>query len=228
MIRSTTLVLVCKRPKPGFGKQRLAVKLGVEVTQRVAEALLNCALEDLRGWMGSVVIAPSSQEDVEWAASLLPEMQTLVQPQVSGNLGQRLNALDFELRNKGMKQLIYIGSDSPGLCVMDYMTVINEMQHHNVVLMPAKDGGVVLMANNHPWPVLVDLPWSSDQLGNALADCCHDERQSVAILNEGFDVDEVEDVAKLVEVLAGDSRLARRALHQLASHIISTMEINHV
>ncbi len=227
MKKSTALVLVCKRPKLGLGKQRLAASLGVKMTQRVAEALLDCALEDLRSWEGSVVIAPSSQEDIEWAMSLMRQPNVWVQPQMPGNLGQRLNTLDFELRSKGMKQLIYIGSDSPGLIEADYAAVCDAMQHHDVALMPAIDGGVVLMANNHPWPPLTDLPWSSDQLGNKLADCCRDEGQSVATLDGSFDVDELEDLIKLIEVLADDSRPARRILRQLVSDIISVTEVNH-
>lgn len=227
MKKSIALVLVCKRPKPGLGKQRLAASLGVEMTQRVAEALLDCALEDLRSWVGSIVIAPSSQEDVEWAMSLMRQSNVCVQPQVSGNLGQRLNTLDFELRSKGMKQLIYIGSDSPGLIEADYAAVCDAMQYHDVVLMPAIDGGVVLMANNHPWPPLSDLPWSSDQLRDTLADCCRDKGQSVATLDESFDIDELEDLVKLIAVLADDSRPARRILRQLASDIISKAEVNH-
>lgn len=228
MEKSTALVLVCKRPKLGFGKQRLAANLGVEMAQRIAEALLNCALEDLRGWAGPVVIAPSSQEDVEWAMSLMRQPNVWVQPQMPGNLGRRLNTLDFELRSKGMKRLIYIGSDSPGLGEKDYAVVCDAMQHHDVVLMPASDGGVVLMANDHPWPSLADLPWSSDQLGSALAECCRDEGQSVAILDEGFDIDELDDLVKLIEVLADDSRPARQALRLLTNDIISTMDVNHV
>ena len=150
MKKSAALVLVCKRPKLGFGKQRLAASLGLEMTQRVAEALLDCALEDLQSWEGSVVIAPSSQDDTEWAMSLMRQPNIWVQPQMPGNLGQRLNTLDFELRSKGLKRLIYIGSDSPGLVEANYSAVCDAMQHHDAVLMPASDGGVVLMANEHP------------------------------------------------------------------------------
>lgn len=227
MKNSAVLVLVCKQPKLGFGKQRLSASLGVEMTQRVAEALLNCALEDLRSWVGSVVIAPSSQEDVEWAASLVRQPNVYVQPQMQGNLGQRLNTLDFELRSKGMKRLIYIGSDSPGLIEADYAAVCDAMQHHDVALMPAIDGGVVLMANNRPWPPLTDLPWSSNQLGNALMDCCRDEGQSVATLDESFDIDELADLVKLIEVLEDDPRPARSILRQLASDITSIVGVNH-
>ena len=228
MKKSAALVLVCKRPKLGFGKQRLAASLGLEMTQRVAEALLDCALEDLQSWEGSVVIAPSSQDDTEWAMSLMRQPNIWVQPQMPGNLGQRLNTLDFELRSKGLKRLIYIGSDSPGLVEANYSAVCDAMQHHDAVLMPASDGGVVLMANEHPWPSLAGLPWSSGQLGIALAECCRDEGQSVAILDEGFDIDELGDLVKLIEVLADDLRPARHALRVLANDIISAMDVNHV
>jgi glycosyltransferase A (GT-A) superfamily protein (DUF2064 family) len=41
-----TLVLLCKRPAPGHGKQRLAASLGAERACAVAWALLDCALEE--------------------------------------------------------------------------------------------------------------------------------------------------------------------------------------
>lgn len=229
-MKSPALVIVCKRPMPGFGKQRLVASLGVEVTQRVAEALLNCALEDACSWEGPVVIAPASGEDVTWASTLLPQTQSRVwvQPQVAGNLGQRLNALDFELRSKEMEQLIFIGSDSPALAEADYMAVTGALQHHDTVLMPAVDGGVVLMASCCPWPSLRALPWSSDQLGAALADCCRRAGQLIATLNEGSDVDELSDLIRLATMLADDLRPARRTLHQLVVSIISMQGTNHV
>lgn len=54
-----TLVLVCKRPAPGVGKQRLTMSLGNEMTQQIATALLACALEDACDWSDRVVIAPA-------------------------------------------------------------------------------------------------------------------------------------------------------------------------
>ena len=45
-----TLVLVCKRPAPGVGKQRLAARLGSEMTFKIASALLACAVGDACDW----------------------------------------------------------------------------------------------------------------------------------------------------------------------------------
>jgi len=229
MVELPTLVLVCKRPTLGFGKQRLAATLGVEVTHRVAEALFACALEDAYNWPGPIVIAPASAHDHDWAVDLssLAQSPVMVLPQVSGNLGRRLNVLDSALRSKGVKQLVFIGSDSPGLAQADYAAVRNALQCDDTVLKPALDGGVVLMASNCPWPELTDLPWSSSSLGESLANSCRDAGHSVATLNEGFDVDEPEDIMKLISVLSDEQRPARRALYTLICELIQIKEIKH-
>lgn len=222
-----TLILVCKKPAPGIGKQRLAANLGNGMTQKVAEALLACALEDACDWPGPVVIAPANVEDVEWARALLtpvPSPVTVV-PQVAGNLGQRLNALDQTLRAQGMKQLVFIGSDSPGLDSTDYAATREALQRADIVLIPALDGGVVLMANRCAWPDLSALPWSSDQLGAALIDACLSAKQSVKTLGPGTDVDEIGDFVKLVNLLKHDQRPARRLLLELTKNILSTLKI---
>ena len=126
-----------------------------------------------------------------------------------------------------MKQLVFIGSDSPGLAQNDYVAVRNALQCDDTVLKPALDGGVVLMASNCPWPELTDLPWSSISLGEALANSCQEAGHSVATLGESFDVDEPEDLMKLISVLddelrsvgnSGVQRVKRRtAFHNIAA-----------
>jgi len=222
-----TLILVCKKPAPGIGKQRLAASLGIEMTQKVADALLACALEDACSWPGPVVIAPASAADTDWARALSAPISSpvMVVPQIAGNLGQRLNALDQALREQGMEQLIFVGSDSPGLDAADYAATRTALQHTDVVLIPALDGGVVLMGNRCAWPDLSALPWSSDQLGTTLREACHSAKQSVKTLGQGTDVDQIEDLARLVTLLKQDQRLARRTLLELTRNIISTLKI---
>lgn len=222
------LILVCKRPTLGVGKQRLAARLGMEQTQQIAHALLACALEDAKNWNGPVIIAPASEEDHDWAVSLLPAAKSIrIQPQTIGNLGQRLNELDGKLRKEGLKQLVYIGSDAPLLMETDYAACRAALQQHDTVLIPATDGGVALMASGHPWPVLTDLPWSTDRLGATLIDCCRSAGQSVAILESRSDVDELVDCLQLIALLQHDERPARQQLHALVCAIANTLEGYH-
>lgn len=224
------LVLVCKRPAVGTGKQRLAASLGRKTASRIAEALLGCALEDACDWPGPVVLAPAHTSDYAWAMAQLPQVQPKirVEPQTAGNLGQRLNALDHKLRGEGLEQLVYIGSDAPMLSAVDYAAAREALLNHDTVLKPAADGGVVLMASRQRWPMLSRLPWSTPNLGAALANCCRSAGQSILTLADGFDVDEKDDVVRLITSLKTDPRPARRALHLLACDFVHMGEESHV
>lgn len=76
----------------------------------------------------------------------------------------------------------------------------------------AQDGGVVLMASRKPWPTLKALPWSTQHLGQALAECCRNSGHSVSLAGELFDIDHQEDLEPLLEALAQDVRPARSKL----------------
>ena len=226
-----TLVLVCKRPSPGVGKQRLAAKLGQVAALQIAEALLACALEDAMPWPGPVVIAPTGLNDTAWAYGLiasLPRSDIKILSQSEGNLGQRLNALDRTLRLQGNSQLVFVGSDAPGLNEQVYQTVRDMLQRVDIVLIPADDGGVVLMANRSPWPELSSLPWSSDRLGQALNAACLLNGQTVRMVGQGYDVDEAEDLLRLLVELPQDLRPARQALLRLVESNLDLLKAAHV
>ncbi len=217
-----TLVLVCKQPALGIGKQRLAAKLGQEAALQIAEALLACALEDVLAWPNKVIVAPSDWNDCEWATQFFGKARSDINvlPQFSGNLGERLNALDHTLRTSGFNQLIYIGSDAPEIEVNDLNEVSEILTNIDTVFKPTMDGGVSIMASRKPWPDFTDLPWSTSQLGKSLSLLCQQSGHTIAKLPVGFDVDEYEDLCYLVETLAHDQRPARRALCKLALQII--------
>ena len=207
-----TLVLVCKRPALGHGKQRLAASLGTQQACSIAEQLLDCALEDLEHWPGATVIAPDQAEHRDWASALAPLSGCL--PQTPGNLGERLNALDRTLRAAGHCSLVFIGSDAPALREDDYQQVRDALSEVDTVLLAARDGGVVLMASNRPWPDLAALPWSSAGLGQALAEACRGAGHSLRVCGESFDIDEPADLQHALRELADDPRPARRRLLQ--------------
>jgi len=116
--------------------------------------------------------------------------------------------------------LFYIGSDAPVLAAEDYAAAREALVNHDTVLMPSSDGGVVLMASRKPWPELSGLPWSTASLGLSLAAGCRAEGHSLAVLSSSFDVDEEDDVIRLIAALGQDLRLTRRALLRLVSHLV--------
>ncbi|MEZ5563512.1 MAG: glycosyltransferase [Gammaproteobacteria bacterium] len=212
--RPAVLVVFCRRPVIGTGKQRLAAEIGTAQAAEIATLLLATTLEDARSWPGPVVLAPSEAEDADWAATLLPGSATII-PQTAGNLGERLQGIDRMVRATQPGAVIYVGSDAPVLSEADYAAARKALMHHDVVLGPALDGGVTLMGARCPWPELADLPWSSDQLCAALAGHCVAHGLDVATLQPvRYDVDLATDLQRLCADLRTDMRPARRILYR--------------
>ncbi len=208
-----TLVVFCRRPRLGVGKQRVAAQAGAQQALRLGELLLASAIEDAAAWPGPVVLSPAAVADSDWAGSLLaPPAVVVAQP--DGNLGERLMDVDRQLRERGHGALFYIGSDAPTLDADFYARARAALEQADIVLGPAEDGGVTLMGARLPWPALADLPWSTPGLGDALAQRCRDRGLTVQWLEARYDVDTTAVLPRLCRDLATDARAARRALRQ--------------
>lgn len=209
-----TLVLFCKRPLLNQGKQRLAQDSNAEIALAIARDLLACAIEDANFWQGPVVIACSNDNDIEWAQGLVKKCDVIAQlPKGdTGNLGERLNYVDSQLRAQGHKELVIIGTDSPILNAVYFQSIIETLKDSDVALSHADDGGVIIMANKKPWPIITDLPWSTDQLSFELSQLCQQQGLTVNYAIAGYDIDHASDLKKLIVDLNDDQRPARQAL----------------
>lgn len=206
-----TLVVFCRRPAPGSGKQRVARVIGAESAFELATHLLATTLEDARTWPGPVIIAPADTADRQWAESLM-SADHRVCPQPEGNLGERINAVDRAARGQIGEHFIYIGSDAPILDDAYYAQARAALATHDAVLGTAEDGGIVLMGARVAWPDLGSLPWSRADLGAELELLCRRRGLTVKRLPPRYDIDLVEQLPRLYADLCDDRRTARRAL----------------
>ena len=213
MSQLPTLVIFCKRPLAGQGKQRIAATLGKLPALEIATALLDCALEDAEAWPGKVVLSPASAADQQWAAGLL-QRDCRVVPQCEGNLGKKLNYIDQLLRLEGDTRLLFIGTDAPEHSRSHYQELIGLFTETDMLFSPAADGGVTAMGCNQPWPELSGLPWSTPQLGADLVAACQSEGFQVAFSSACYDVDTAADLARLQVSIKNDARPARQQLLQ--------------
>ena len=157
------MVIFCRRPARGIGKQRIAAELGQQAAYEAGELLLATTLEDARDWQGPVVMSPAAPADAQWAANLLQSARVVPQPE--GNLGQRIEAVQLRVRHAGGSKVIFIGTDSPALTQAMLSAAANSLTSCDTVIIPARDGGVTLMGTRLEWPPLGGLPWETPQLG---------------------------------------------------------------
>ncbi len=206
------LVVFCKRPALFHGKQRLAGTIGAQQALIFAGLFLDCALEDAHSWDGPFVISPACPESRDWAGGLL-DGEHMVMAQPEGCLGHRLQTIDRQLRDRGYDRIIFMGSDAPTLKTAHFDETVRALRTGDIVLSPALDGGVTIMAARRPWPDLTVLPWSRDILGRSLAQHCRNHGLEVCHISPGYDIDVATDLIRLHQDLASDPRPARQNLY---------------
>lgn len=217
-----TLLVFCKQPKLHQGKQRIATTLGAAAALEIANALLDCALEDARAWPGPVVLSPAHPEDFEWAQSLLPFAEVMAQPE--GNLGQRIVVVDKLLRQQGHQHILVTGSDAPILSTDFFQRAAAQLSEQDIILSAASDGGVTLMASRIGWPDMSTLPWSTEHLNEALFQCCQSAGLQVGYVAPSYDIDHQQDLIKLLRDLEHDQRPARQQLLACVRSILNKDE----
>lgn len=188
-----TMVLVCKRPRLGQGKQRLANTIGIEAAFQISSLLLDCASDLLQAWTGPKVLSPAHAEDVDWAHGLLPDALVVVQTQ--GNLGVRIQEVDRCLREMGHDRLLWVGSDCPSLTLSDLHKAQQALDSGaSFHFRAARDGGAVLMANAQPWPGIEDLAWSTDRFLETALQLCSATASTTVNRDTLPDLDLLEDI----------------------------------
>ncbi len=213
---SSILVIFCRRPMSGVGKQRIAASLGKQQALEISELLLDGAIEDARDWPGPVVIAPASAADVNWAKTLLPD--AVVIPQHGDTLGSRIQYVDRQIRRQGGQHILIIGSDAPALTPAMLAMAAEGLQTHDVIVIPARDGGVTLMGSAKDWPDLSELPWESSRLAEALRATCTRHDLSISTLPESYDIDTRDDLLFARDDLAADPRSTRQKIVGWINH----------
>jgi hypothetical protein len=174
--------------------------------------LLNCALEDAAAWPGPVCYAPAEPADGDWLGPRIGADAVLV-AQGNGNLGERINRVNRALWARGLERQLFIGIDCPSLSPLRLERADAVLDGSDIVLMPAADGGVVLMGSRRPWPALGTLPWSEPGLLDGLVALCQRKALSLRQTEMLHDVDSLDDLRAVAATLAADGRPARRKLH---------------
>jgi hypothetical protein len=116
--------------------------------------------------------------------------------QTGNDLGERISAALQKMLGP-YKKIIIIGTDAPALEIDTIEAVVNELEHRDIVLVPAEDGGYVLLAaSKHHQDLLVDVPWGTESV---LANTVRNIGRlglSYSLLGECWDVDRPEDLER--------------------------------
>jgi len=164
------IVIFAKAPQAGQVKTRLIPALGAEGAASLAHRLLKHTLQQaLAAKAGEVELCMSPlPNDVAWRnVSIQSEVRQTFQGE--GDLGQRLARAVARITAIGPspdKSVLLVGTDCPALTAPLLERAAHQLQHHDAVLLPAHDGGYVLLGLKSPCPELFQhMPWSTPVVG---------------------------------------------------------------
>lgn len=189
------VVIFAKAPLAGFAKTRLIPALGQQGAADLAKRLLEHALyQALESKIGTVelCVTPSATDTV-WQAMSLPSGVRLTD-QGDGDLGQRM-ARAAERVIAGGESILLIGTDCPQLDAVQLQRAALALQHKQATLVPAFDGGYVLLGlTRFDSSVFSGIAWSTESVMGATMERLKRLDWPVQTLQALHDIDEPSDL----------------------------------
>jgi rSAM/selenodomain-associated transferase 1 len=196
MAMSTNVAILAKAPVPGFAKTRLIPAIGARAAAALQERLTEHAVKTaLAADIGPVVLwcTPDAMHPSFIDLAIGRRLTLKLQPQ--GDLGARMLAATVA----GGGPTLVIGTDCPALTALHMRGAASALRDGaEVVLIPAEDGGYVLIGTRAPQPDLfAGIDWGkptvlADTRARIIA-----RRLALAELPPLWDVDGESDLARM-------------------------------
>jgi uncharacterized protein len=193
------LIIFARYPAAGKAKTRLIPALGPEGAAALYRQMAEHTLKQARLLQARL---PSVSVEIQFAGGSAAQIRDWLgddlqyQPQSEGDLGDRMAQACQSAFAAGARAAIVIGTDCPDLDADLLEKAFRELQHHDLVLGPASDGGYYLIGLRRSLPELFQgIAWSTAtvlqrtvELGNRLG-------LSIGLLPTLSDVDYPADLA---------------------------------
>ncbi len=160
---SVAIAILAKAPIPGVAKTRLVPALGAHGAAALQEALTMRAVETaVSAQTGAVTLWTTPDATHPSFRELAVKSQIAIRRQPDGDLGARMLAAI----EASSGPVLVIGTDCPSLSPRHLQDVARALREGaDVAVIPAEDGGYVLIGMRRPQPLLFSsIPWGTDRV----------------------------------------------------------------
>lgn len=191
------ILIFARTPELGKVKTRLAAEVGDAAALDLYHRLLahTCDTVTRSGFPARAHLAGPMPDTDLWSDAGFRRF-----PQADGDLGARMSAAFAQAFADGVRSVVIIGTDCPGLSPAHLHEAMKALETHEAVVGPAEDGGYWLLGLSAPVrSIFQNKAWSTDTV---LRDTLADFKalgMSVARLEVLRDVDTAADLLALAE-----------------------------
>jgi len=194
------LGVFAKHWTPGFVKKRLAATEGEVRAAKLYNLFLKTTLRRF-STSGERRILGFTPKTKQSEFKILAGSSWTLQPQVVGDLGQRMDYYFQDAFRNGMDHVLLIGSDSPHLPLSFLCQAYQALSWAEVVLGPSRDGGYYLIGLRRPFPELFcEIDWGTSAVWQQTTEKITSRGCPFEELSEWYDIDNREDL----DCLLGD------------------------
>jgi uncharacterized protein len=210
---STAFVIFAKAPIPGQVKTRLCPPLTPDEAATLHGSFVLDMLE--RTKLATTTLKLPCDRYLACAPSsthvffkIMEERHGVkVIDQVGDDLGARMNQVCESMFARGYRRVVMIGTDVPTVPLNHFGQAQDQLEHHDLVLGPALDGGYYLIGLKRKSPELfMGIPWSTSQVLKLTQDKAATIGLKTALLEPWRDVDTLSDLQALIEANIADSK----------------------
>lgn len=200
------LVMMARAPSDARGKTRLTRELGGDHVG-LKRALLLDTIDAVRQVQHADLFLAFEPPEAAGEIGSLTGGAAQLLAQRGDTLGERMHHAFASLFARGYSSVVMVGSDLPTLPPAYVVQAFTRLRDGSVVIGPAVDGGYYLIGLRAPSPALfTSIPWSTrDALSTTLA-AAEREGLPVSLTPEWYDVDDRDDLRRLMNEPAGGER----------------------
>jgi len=194
------LVIFLKYPQKGSVKTRLAKSIGDELTLELYKCFLKDMVEKFTSHSFQLHLFVSPAEKVDALRNWL-DIDLPVHGQVGKDLGERLHQTFVKMFQMGYEYCVVMGSDFPDLPADIPEKAFEYLKTAPATIAPAADGGYYLIGfknNRFSKSIFYNISWSTHLVFQQTMDILKKNNIPVKILPVWQDVDNLEDLKKLI------------------------------
>lgn len=195
-VAQAAIAILAKAPVPGLAKTRLIPLLGASGAARAQRQFIGQTLHTAhQSCLGAITLwcAPDTQHLRFRALQKHLKLSCLSQPE--GDLGERMRrCAEQHFAQSPETPLLIIGTDCPGLSPGRLQEAARSLLDHDACLIPAVDGGYVLLGLKRMIPeVFTKIEWSTARVLQQTQLRLREAGASMALLPMLWDIDEPQD-----------------------------------
>lgn len=215
-MKDRAIILFTRIPIPGQTKTRLQPFLSGDECCILQEAFINDIYTMIKSIGIDIFLCYTPLGDIDKLKTIITDDISFI-PQRGDTLGEKMYNAISDVLNFGYDSCVLIGSDIPLIESEHIKKAFSLLLYSDMVISPTEDGGYYLIGMKEVCKDIFTIEYGNNSVMEETCNVMKNIGKSYRIGTSNFDIDEKEDLFKLMDILKNDKsnkcKQTKRALN---------------